>query len=320
MKRRGVIAAGLGAASLAAMRAPVAHAAAPMPIRFGYRPTVAIDLAFVRAASLGEFAAAGFDVTLVPFARSDQIGAALMTGELDGSTGVPLEPFVTLAAKGAIPARAFWVWYFDPKIAYDGFLVPAASRAQSIADLQTARISSYPSAQVSYLLKKMLPHAAITPYDTAHPLGAFEGGMADAVFSIEPTLSQAVASGECRLIEPSAIARHVFGGERVPAAVSLVRAQWLDENPAEANRFLSMVRRIHTENRKADSRDWKTALLTNPKFGGFSESVAARVVEPASSPAEAVTAAQFARFQDLLRDIGALDKPVDFRKLVYTPR
>ena len=284
-----------------------------------FRPTVVVDLALLRAVESGEFANAGIDVTLKPYGRADLLFAALQSNEIQGSAGVPLEPLLGMATKGDYPYRGYLVWYFDGTNPYDGFLVPKDSPINSLADLDGRAVGSHPSRQVKYFVSRMLPHATIQEYNPATPLLAVMSGDQAAAYVLEPAISLALASGEYRLIEACAISRQVFGGARVPAALSLLSSTWIDEHPTHAAAFVRIARAAHERELRHHDTAADVALLGRREYGGYSADVASRVVEPASSTPENLDRDRLRQFFQVLREGRLLDGDVDFERLLYVP-
>ena len=285
----------------------------------GFRPTVVVDLALLRAVESGEFANAGIDVTLKPYGRADLLFAALQSNEIQGSAGVPLEPLLGMATKGDYPYRGYIVWYFDGTNPYDGFLVPKDSPINSLADLDGRVVGSHPSRQVKYFVSRMLPRATIQEYNPATPLLAVKGGDQAAAYVLEPAISLALASGEYRLIEACAISRQVFGGARVPAALSLLSSGWIDERPTHAAAFVRIARAAHERELRHHDTAANVALLGRREYGGYSADVASRVVEPASSIPENLDRDRLRQFFQVLREGRLLDGDVDFERVLYVP-
>lgn len=289
-------------------------------LELGFRPTVVVDLALLRAVENGEFANAGIDVTLKPYGRADLLFAALQSNELQGSAGVPLEPLLGMATTmGAYPYRGYIVWYFDGTNPYDGFLVPKDSPINSLADLDGRVVGSHPSRQVKYFVSRMLPRATIQEYNPATPLLAVGSGDQSAAYVLEPALSLALASGEYRLIEAGAISRQVFRGARVPAALSLLSSRWIDEHPTQAAAFVRIARASHERELRHRDTAANVALLGRREYGGYSADVASRVVEPTSSTPEDLDRARLRQFFQVLREGRLLDGDVDFERLLYIP-
>lgn len=288
-------------------------------LELGFRPTVVVDLALLRAVERGEFANAGIDVALKPYGRADLLFAALQSNEIQGSAGVPLEPLLGLATRGQYPYRGYIVWYFDGANPYDGFLVLKDSPINSLADLEGRVVGSHPSRQVKYFVSRMLPRATIQEYNPAVPLLAVKSGDQAAAYVLEPALSQALASGEYRPVEPGAISRQVFGGARVPAALSLLSANWIEEHPTQAATFVRIARAAHESELRRRDTATNVALLGRREYGGYSADVASRVVEPASSTPENLDRDRLRQFFQVLREGRLLEGDVDFERLLYVP-
>jgi len=324
MPKRSLIGIALGGAVVSALGLwlllrPQPQLAERVKLVIGFRPTVVVDLALIRAVENGEFANADVDVTLRPYGRADLLFAALQSNELQGSAGVPLEPLLGMATKGEYPYRGYIVWYFDGTNPYDGFLVPKDSPINSLADLDGKVVGSHPSRQVKYFVSRMLPKATIQEYNPATPLLAVKSGDQAAVYVLEPALSLAIASGEYRLIDACAISRQIFGGARVPAALSLLSSRWIDEHPTQAAAYVRIARAAHERELRQRDTVATVTLLGRREYGGYSADVASRVVEPSSSTPENLDRERLRQFFQVLREGHLLDGNVDFERLLYIP-
>lgn len=288
-------------------------------LAIGFRPTVTVDLAFLQAVNNGEFKKAGFDITLKPYGRADLLFAALNSKEIQGSLGVPLEPLLSIAVKGNYPYRGYMVWYFDAKNPYDGFIVPKDSPINSLEDLDGKVVGSHPSKQVTYFVSQMLPNATIQQYNPDVPFLSVKSGDQAAAYVLEPAISMAVTSGEYKLVEKGAISRHIFRGARVPAAVSLLSENWIENHPIEAAKFIQIARTIQKKEIIQPDISAHVALLTKKEYGGYSKEVASQVVEPSSSMPEDLDRKELLKFFQILRNGYLLEGDIDFDKLLYIP-
>lgn len=288
-------------------------------VSIGFRPTVVVDLALLQAVGRGDFKKAGIEVTLKPYGRADLLFAALKSGEIQGSAGIPLEPVLGMAAAGQYPYRSYLIWYFDASNPYDGFIVKSDSPVKTLADLDGKIVGSHPSKQVKYFVSKIIPGATIQEYNPATPLLSVKSGDQAAAYVLEPVISLALASGDYRLIEPGAISKDVFGGARVPAAVSVLSAKWIEDHSKEAALFVQIARDAYLADIKQRDTNAVISLLSSKEYGGFSSNVAVHVVEPASSLPEDLDRARFQQFLGTLRDGKLLDGDVDIEKLLYSP-
>lgn len=292
---------------------------APVQLRLGYRPTVIVDLGLLKAVERGEFAKAGLQVELQPFGRADLLFAALKTGQIDGSLGVPLEPILGMATQGAYPYRGYIVWYFDASNPYDAFVVRKDSTVERLDDLASKAVGSHPSRQVTHFVSVMLPHSRIQQYNPAAPLLPVLSGDLEAAYVLEPIVSRAAASDEFRVIEEAAVSRLVFNGARVPAALSLLREAWIHDNPEAAAQFVRFARKVHRTELQTGDRAETVRLLSRKEYGGYPPAVASRVVEPASSFPEELSRDELDLFFEVLRQGNLLAGQVDFDRLLYVP-
>ncbi len=287
-------------------------------ITIGYRPTVVVDLALLMAIERGDFEKEGFDITLKPYGRADLLIAALKSGQLDGSVGIPLEPLLGMAAMGEYPVKGYLVWYFDANTPYDGFLVRQDSQFTSVDDLGGKVIGSHPSRQVTHFISSIVPNAKVKPYNPATPLLPLQSHDFDAIYVLEPIISQAVATGKYRLIETASISKRIFANKRVPAAISVLTSDWIMNNPNEAEKFVRFAHQVYLKDLTSSETLNKIQLLQKKEYGGYPKDVALRIVEPASSLPENLNDEDFERFLEKLRDSSLLSGQIDKNKLFYT--
>lgn len=287
-------------------------------LTLGYRPGVAVDLPLIQAVENGELRRAGYDIELRPYGRADLIFAALKSGEIQGSLGVPLEPLLDQAATGNYPVTAFLVWYFDSKTGYDGF-IGLASGPKNVEELNDKSIASHPSKQVTYFVKQMVPTAMVKPYNPAAPLTSLDSGDVSAAYVLEPFLSIAAQNSKYRVIERNSISNRVFGGARVPAAVTVLSSSWIEKNADRAADFIAKSQSIFTA---FDSTKLISArmLLQKPEFGALPSSVTASVVEPSGALPQNVSAEELDTFHSKLKGGNLIASgTIDFARLFYKP-
>lgn len=293
------------------------HEAKPLTkITLAYRPGVAVDLALLDAVSDGHMKTDGFDVELRPYGRADLIFAALKSGEVQGSLGVPLEPLLDQAAAGNFPARAYLVWYFDSKTGYDGF-VTLASGPQSFSALAGKTIASHPSKQVSFFIQQMLPNATVKPYNPVAPLASLDSQDVTAIYVLEPFLSIAAANPKFRVLEKNSISSRLFSGQRIPAAVSILSSAWAEQNPVEATKFVAAAQKAF-ETFDATHLEAARMILQKSEFGSLPAAVAASVAEPSGSLPASLQIGEIKAFTAALKAGGLIkDENLDFDRLFF---
>ena len=286
-------------------------------LTLGFRPGVVVDLGLLQAIERGDFEKNGFDITLKPYGRADLIFSAMANGEIQGSLGVPLEPLLDQASKGAYPTRGYLVWYFDSQTPYDGLVVREGGGIQSLDDLKNRSVGSHPSKQVTHFVSLFLPDSTVKPYNPAAPFTSLESGDVAAVYVLEPFLSIARASGKYRVLETNLISKRVFGSERVPAALSVLSATWIEAQPRAAADFVRLAHAAYLTDASSRDTSLVVTILTQPRFG-LTPEVAKTAVEPVSSLPESLAPRQFQDFVTVLRKGGLLSGDVSLEKLLYS--
>lgn len=284
-------------------------------VRVGFRPSVIVDLAFLKSYSEGRFLQEGLSIKLVPFGRPDLLATAAENGEIDAVLGMPLETFLT-ASETKLLGKGYLWWYFAQDVPYDALVVPAGSDIRSLDDLSGRKVGSHPSKQVSYFVKLMAgAHSTVKPYNAAAPFLTLRAKEVDAIYVLEPFVTEALADPGLQVIDTSSISKSIFNGERVPAAVSLVTTRFLTSEPELADVFVKAALAAYKE--LPDDQSWRPSVLGKKEFGGWDQTRALKVKEPASSTSDKIDAAAFARFCEKLKEGGLISREIALEPIIY---
>lgn len=284
-------------------------------VRVGFRPSVIVDLAFLRYYSEGRFLQEGLSIRLVPFGRPDLLATAAENGEIDAVLGMPLETFLTASETKSLGKGYLW-WHFAPDVPYDALVVPTDSDIRAFGDLQGRKVGSHPSKQVSQFVKLMAgPQATVKPYNAAAPFLTIRAKEVDAIYVLEPFVTEALADPGLQVIETSSISKNIFNGKRVPAALSLVTTGFLNRKPELAEVFVRAALAAYKE--LPDDQSWRPRVLGKKEFGGWDQARALKVKEPASSTPDEIDAAAFALFCEKLKEGGLISHEVVLDQIVY---
>lgn len=232
-------------------------------VRIGYLP-IYVDLPLFVAAQRNLFAKHGVHAELHRFAASAEIGDALQTGGVQ--FGASIAYSVVLANESRDPNR-LKVFMIDAETK-DNYLssivVPTGSPIKRIADLRGKTVVSFPGKTAVGFFGRVLQANGVSPGSvtiqelpiTSH-LDALESGGADALFTYEPTGTQAVIDKGATKLSPGAVETHVINPWQ--AGVWVVKRDWAEQKPEVARSVVSALYDA-LDYMRANPRDAKVAL------------------------------------------------------------
>lgn len=284
-------------------------------VRVGFRPSVIVDLAFLKAYHDKVFADSGLSIKLVPYGRPDLMATAAENSDIDAVIGMPLETFLAASTTKTLGKGYLW-WYFSQDVPYDALVVPSDSMIDSFDGLTAMTVGSHPSKQVTYFVERMSSGPKIVkPYNPAAPFLTLRSGEVDAIYVLEPFVTDAAADPGLKIIETASISKRLFNGDKVPAALSLVTNKFLDEQPEVAARFVQVV--LNAVRTMPADPAWRPEVLGKKEFGGWDRKRALEVKEPAYSTSEGLDPDGFTRFCEKLEEGGLLERAIDLNSIVY---
>jgi ABC-type nitrate/sulfonate/bicarbonate transport system substrate-binding protein len=186
-------------------------------VRIAYLP-IYVDLPVFVAKERGFFANHGVNVELVRFSSSPEIGTALLTGRVNfgASVGLP----VVLSAESRDPGRlAVFIVDCENKENYlTSFVTMPNSGIKSLVDLKGKTVGSFPGPTSVPFCKLLLRQAGLDPQkdvklvelEVSTHISALSSGTVDALFTYEPTATQAVLEKGATNFMPGAVERNII--------------------------------------------------------------------------------------------------------------
>ena len=232
-------------------------------VRIAYLP-IYVDLPLFVAKEQGFFEKRGVQVELVRFASSPEIGTALATG--NAQVGASIAFSVVLANESRDPdkLKVFIVDSETPENYLDSFVVLRDSNIKSLADLKGKKLASFPGPTAVTFCKMVLEKNGINPdkdiqfveLDVASHLTALESHTVDALFTYEPTATQAVMEKNAVKLLPGAVESQIINPWQ--AGVWVITKQLATDNPDQASAIMlalydaiDFIRTNPTEAKKA---------------------------------------------------------------------
>lgn len=227
-------------------------------VKIGYQPTVFYTYLFL-AEELGLFQNAGLDVELIRLPSANKMFQAFLAGQLDmtglTATEIMLRGYEKDPGSFVCPLM---VELNDKNIA-DRIIVLKDSPIMTITGLQGKKIGSHPGTTVPNILKSLLTKHGVKPesveIQTLKPNLQFDAVLnkaVDAIICLEPTGTQLLKSGECRVLYD-----HPFGviEDQFPASYAVLGKEFVKKHPEAAIKLMSVIDKAVKEYRKQMRKD-----------------------------------------------------------------
>ena len=291
-------------------------------VKIGYLP-IAAGLPLFVAVERGFFAKSGFDVELVRFASSNDLGTAATAGQVQALMPFALNAGFDIGVVSGKRHQLFGYNLYSDKNPHivDYLVVRKYSNIQTLADLKGRRVAGFPGSVTKVFVENILKKHGVEPKDYSYfelsPkdwLAALESGSVDAASVMEPQASLIISKGVGRVIVEGFFAKlmpdvplsgHWLSSqfvekEGVESAKRFVGAfdkaiNFIRENPEQAKGYY--VKYIGVEQQSLATiqlNDWKTLTEFDP--------------------------AKVQAFADLLSDVKAIQQRVNVKQyILQTP-
>lgn len=292
-------------------------------IRIGYWP-IAAGLPFYSAIERGYFKEAGLDVEPLKFAGPQHVMEAVLSGRADGTangTGSANLAIGEIAQPGT-----FKIFCSNPSNAenvLDEVIVPVASSAQSLADLQGKRVGCGPGIQNVTLAKTILERGGATDTTVVElPIGqhvaALAAGQIEGAYTLEPTGTIGRLNGTTRVLEAGVIGKYVLGDPLAPwfGGSASLTSDFIQGNPDAARKFISAYAKgvtfVRTEPKEARQYLKGYTAIEGPLTGEVP--LAAYTLYDEFTPADV---AHFQKFFDLFAEKGIFSARLMVDSMLY---
>jgi len=287
------------------------------PVRIGYLP-IYVDLPLFVAKDKGFFDQRGVKTELVRFAASPEIGTALTTGDVQVGASVAYSVALSNESRDPNKLKVFIVDSETPENYLDSFVVLAKSGIRSVGDIRGKKLGVFPGPTAVTFCKMVLakygldPKAdlQITEIDVSSHLNALEAGTVDALFTYEPTATQAVLEKNAVKILPGAVEREIINPWQ--AGVWVISTGFYRDHPVQAHAvMLALYDAIdYLRNNTAEAK----AHLSG--YTSIKVSVALATPTIPFAKVNEVNLGAFQRHADILRTQKIVSKSIDAASLL----
>lgn len=229
-------------------------------LRIGYLP-IYVDLPLFVAKERGFFSKRGVHVELVRFSSSPEIGTALLTGGIHFGASIALP--VALSTEIRDPGRLdIFIVDSENKDNYiSSFVTMPNTGIKTLKDLKGRTVGSFPGPNAVTFCKLLLKQAGLDPQndvklvelDVSTHISALSSGTVDALFTYEPTATQAVMEKGAVNFMPGAVERNIISPWM--AGVWVVSTDFAKKHPVETRAAIAAlydaIRYIRTNSAEA---------------------------------------------------------------------
>jgi len=184
-------------------------------VRIGYLP-INLSLPFFVAMEKGYFTQAGLEVEPVPYATADQLTNALVAGNIDMTANTSTSTFMGTIEQSAGFGQIYMVSYHTQENYLDALLVKKGSAIKRIEDLKGKKIGIFPGStnaiNLSIALSNYMNPKTDVEIQQIAPethINALASGQVDAIYTLEPLVTVAIASGVGELLQEGLNARYI---------------------------------------------------------------------------------------------------------------
>ena len=288
-------------------------------VRVAYLPILVCSPFFV-AQDKRLFQAEGVAVESQPFASSNQVVEALLSGRTDAAMSLAQSVAVTVEAKQPGQFRVFMVNAQTSKDYLSSLVVKKDSPIREVRQLRGKKVGCFPGQTAHVYLEMTLEKyglgktdVTIQEIDPASHLQALEAGSIDALLTYEPTTTIGVERGLVRPLIEGAFEKNVI--DPWVGGVFVLRRTFVDEHPDEARRFVRALDRA-VDFIRAHPLE---AKLTLTRFIPIDEQIARKTTNIPYWKLGEIDREQVQKQTDMLTEKGILPTRVDTRAGYYVP-
>lgn len=211
------------------------------PVKIGYLP-IYVDLPLFVAEEEGFFNRHGVEVELVRFASSPEIGTALTTGGADVGASIAFSVVLSNESRDPGQLKIFIVDSENQTNYLSSFVARPGTNIHRLEDLKGKALGVFPGPTAVTFCRLVLEKHGINPdadlkkfveLQAASHIPALQSGAVDAVFTYEPTGTQAVMELGADRFLPAAVESEIMSPWQ--AGVWVMSTRWAAVHPTEAN-------------------------------------------------------------------------------------
>lgn len=290
------------------------------PVNIGYLP-IYVDLPLFVAKDQGFFDKRGVKVELKRFASSPEIGTALVSGDIQVGASIAYSVVLSTESRDPGKLKVFIVDQETPENYLSSFVALTNSGIKTIADLKGKKLASFPGPTAVTFCKMVLEKFGLNPstdlqfveLEVGSHLAALESKTVDALFTYEPTATQAVLEKGAVKILPGAVESQIINPWQ--AGVWVVADEFAKKNSGDSRKvMLALYDAIDFI--RANPAAAKNAL-TN--YTSIKTSVAQATPNIPFAKLGEVDMIAFQKHADILHERGIISKRIEAAALLVAP-
>ena len=290
------------------------------PVNIGYLP-IYVDLPLFVAKDQGFFDKRGVKVELKRFASSPEIGTALVSGDVQVGASIAYSVVLSIESRDPGKLKVFIVDSETPENYLSSFVALPNSGIKTVADLKGKKLASFPGPTAVTFCKMVLEKFGLNPstdlqiveLEVGSHLSALESKTVDALFTYEPTATQAVLEKGAVKILPGAVESQIINPWQ--AGVWVVADEFAKRNSGDSRKvMLALYDAIDFI--RANPAAAKNAL-TN--YTSIKPSVAQATPNIPFAKIGEVDMSAFQKHADILHERGIISKRIEAAGLLIAP-
>ncbi len=293
--------------------------ATAVSVRVAYLPIVVCSPFFV-AQEKGLFKGEDISVESQPFASSNQVVEALLSGRSDAAMSLAQSVVATVEGKQPGQLRVFMANAQNSKDYLSSLVVKTGSPIREVRQLRGKKVGCFPGQTARVYLEMTLERyglgksdVTIQEIDPASHLQALEAGSIDALLTYEPTTTIGIEKGLVRPLILGAFEKNVI--DPWVGGVFVLRRAFVEQHPGEARAFVRALDRAVDLIREYPLE----AKLTLTRFIPIEEAVARKTTNVPYWKLGEIDREQVQKQTDMLTEKGILPAKVDTRAAYYVP-
>jgi NitT/TauT family transport system substrate-binding protein len=216
----------------------------PQKVKIGYLP-INLSLPFFVAVEKGYFAQAGIEVEPVQFTTADQLTNALLAGNIDMTANTSTSTLLSTIEESPGFGQIYMMSFHDPENYLDALLVKKGSNIKRVEDLKGKKIGIFPGStnvvNLSIALSNFKINAKtdveIVQLPPENHIGALASGQIDALYTLEPLVTVAVAQGIGEVLVQGLNAKYIVNP--FPGGAYVVSQKFYQANQPTARKAIT---------------------------------------------------------------------------------
>jgi NitT/TauT family transport system substrate-binding protein len=288
--------------------------ATPQPIPIGYLAST-INLPFFVALERGYFRDRGLNVQPLRFESTSELFNAVIAGRLDVTAvgGIAALYPIELQKPGVF--KMYWFNSNAGEQFVDYLIARSDSAINSWTDLKGKKLGIFPGTTTEMGARLVLAHFGLLPVKDVEviqlapqmQLQALQAGRVDALLTLEPTGTIAVAGGIGRIVDRGPQMKYIL--QPFPGGAGVMRTDWIRRNAETARKIKQALDQAIDFTRASP----EAAKLYLPKYISISEDVARKTRVCLYWKVEDADRASIQKFADILTREKVLPARVDMK-------